>query len=127
MVAQAQPQTLFDKVWSSHVVTELSGGVSLLAIDRHLLHDLEGGAIMRRLADRGLRRTIRNSISRVPDHAVATDPRRRANSTPNSERLLREMKEGSEAFGITYFDLDSERAGHRARHRPGARPDASRA
>ena len=74
MVAQAQPLTLFDKVWSSHVVTELSGGVSLLAIDRHLLHDLEVGAILRRIADRGLK--VRNPELKfgVPDHAVATDP-----------------------------------------------------
>ena len=51
-------RTLFDKVWSSHVVAELSGGVSLLAIDRHLLHDLEGGQVLKRIADRGLREGI---------------------------------------------------------------------
>ena len=111
MVAQAQPQTLFDKVWASHVVTELSGGVSLLAIDRHLMHDLEAGAIIKLIADRGLRPHNPELTFGVPDHAVATDPRRRANSTPNSERLLREMKEGSDAFGITYFDLDTEGQG----------------
>ena len=33
------------------------------------------------------------------------------NSTPNSSRLLREMKEGSEAAGITYFDLGTEGQG----------------
>ena len=103
----AQPFTLFDKIWSSHVVAELSGGVSLLAVDRHLLHDLEGGAIMRRLADRGLKPRNPELNFGVPDHAVATDPQRRANSTPNSDRLLREMKEGAEAFDIAYFDLDS--------------------
>jgi 3-isopropylmalate/(R)-2-methylmalate dehydratase large subunit len=88
-------------------VTELSGGVSLLAIDRHLLHDLEAGAIMKRIADRGLKARNPELTFGVPDHAVATDPRRRADSTPNSGRLLREMKDGSEAFGITYFDLDT--------------------
>ncbi|HET9615580.1 MAG TPA: 3-isopropylmalate dehydratase large subunit [Pseudolabrys sp.] len=111
MAAQAQPRTLFDKIWASHVVAELSGGVSLLAIDRHLMHDLEAGAIIKRIADRGLRPHNPELTFGVPDHAVATDPRRRANSTPNSERLLREMKEGSDAFGITYFDLDTEGQG----------------
>ena len=108
---QAQPRTLFDKVWSSHVVAELSGGVSLLAIDRHLLHDLEGGGSLKRIADRGLKVHSPGLTFSVPDHAVSTAPDRRADSTPNSSRLLREMKEGSEAAGITYFDLGTEGQG----------------
>ncbi len=106
-----QSRTLFEKVWSSHVVAELSGGVSLLAIDRHLLHDLEGGAILKRMADRGLRPRNPELTFAVPDHAVSTEPTRRANSTPTSERLLREMREGAEAFGIAYFDLDGDKQG----------------
>ena len=85
--------------------------MSLLAIDRHLLHDLEGGASMRRIADRGLKVHNPELTFSVPDHAVATAPDRHANSTPNSSRLLREMKEGSEASGITYFDLGTEGQG----------------
>ena len=93
------------------MVAELTGGVSLLAIDRHLLHDLEGGASMRRIADRGLKVHNPELTFGVPDHAVATAPDRRANSTPNSSRLLREMKEFSEASGVTYFDLDTDGQG----------------
>jgi 3-isopropylmalate/(R)-2-methylmalate dehydratase large subunit len=36
-------RTLFEKVWSSHVVAELAGGVSLLAIDRHLCTTSKAG------------------------------------------------------------------------------------
>lgn len=57
-------RTLFDKVWSSHVVAELPGGMSLLAIDRHLLHDLEGGQVLERIADRGLAPHGRGSTRR---------------------------------------------------------------
>src|SRR5262245_31763136 len=102
---QTQPRTLFDKVWSSHVVAELAGGVSLLAVDRHLLHDLEGGASLRRVAERGLAVHDPELTFAVPDHAVATAPGRGVDSTPNSSRLLREMKERSDAAGVTYFDL----------------------
>jgi 3-isopropylmalate/(R)-2-methylmalate dehydratase large subunit len=111
MVAHARPLTLFDKVWATHVVTELGGGVSLLAIDRHLMHDLEAGAIMKGVADRGLRPHNPELTFGVPDHAVATDPWRRADSTPNSDRLLHEMKKGSDAFGIAYFDLGTDGQG----------------
>jgi 3-isopropylmalate/(R)-2-methylmalate dehydratase large subunit len=108
---RAPSRTLFDKVWSSHVVAELAGGVSLLAIDRHLLHDLEGGASLRRIAERGLRVRNPELTFGVPDHAVATAPDRRADSTPNSSHLLRELKERSEAAEITYFDLGTEGQG----------------
>ena len=108
---QEHPRTLFDKVWSSHVVTKLSGGVSLLAVDRHLLHDLEGGGSLTRIADRSLKVHNPELTFSVPDHAVSTAPDRRVDSTPNSSRLLCEMKERSDAAGITYFDLGSEGQG----------------
>lgn len=104
-------RTLFDKIWSSHVVAELSGGVSLLAIDRHLLHDLEGGQVLKRIADRGLKPRNPELTFAVPDHAVSTAPNRRADTTPDSERLLRTLRQGSEEVGITYFDLDSDSQG----------------
>ena len=31
-----QPQTLYDKLWSSHVVREEADGTALIYIDRHL-------------------------------------------------------------------------------------------
>lgn len=34
------PNTLFDKVWDAHVVSELPGGGALLYIDRHLVHEV---------------------------------------------------------------------------------------
>ena len=36
-------RTLFEKIWTQHVVAELSSDLSLLTIDRHFLHDLEAG------------------------------------------------------------------------------------
>ena len=35
-------KTLFDKIWDSHVITDLGNGFVLLHIDRLLLHDLSG-------------------------------------------------------------------------------------
>jgi 3-isopropylmalate/(R)-2-methylmalate dehydratase large subunit len=35
-----QPKTLYDKLWSSHVVREEQGGTALLYIDRHLVHEV---------------------------------------------------------------------------------------
>jgi 3-isopropylmalate/(R)-2-methylmalate dehydratase large subunit len=105
------PATLFDKIWSSHMVAELSGGISLIAIDRHLLHDLEAGPGFTRLAEKGY--TVRNPelTFLTPDHAVATDPRRLTYSNKTGGRLLREMRRGAFAAGIKLFDLGGEDQG----------------
>ena len=36
----SKPQTLYDKLWSSHLVQEFDNGSSLLYIDRHLIHEV---------------------------------------------------------------------------------------
>ena len=35
-----QPQTIFDKIWSNHVVKENKNGECLIYIDRHLVHEV---------------------------------------------------------------------------------------
>src|SRR3972149_10809252 len=37
---QAMPQTLYDKLWASHVVHAEDDGTALLYIDRHLVHEV---------------------------------------------------------------------------------------
>jgi 3-isopropylmalate/(R)-2-methylmalate dehydratase large subunit len=76
--------TLFDKVWAAHVVAELGGGVSLLAIDRHLLHDLEGGPGFTRLAKLGHHVHDPELTFATPDHSIATDPLRTTDSNAMS-------------------------------------------
>ena len=105
------PATLFDKIWSSHVVAELSGGISLLAIDRHLLHDLEAGPGFTRLAQRGLSIRSPELTFATPDHSIATDLSRHTDSNKNGGRLLREMRRGAFAAGVTLFDLGGKDQG----------------
>ena len=35
----SDPQTLFDKVWSAHVIASRDGGDTLLWVDRHFVHE----------------------------------------------------------------------------------------
>lgn len=53
---------LFEKIWTQHIAAELSGGLSLLSIDRHFLHDLEGGPNFIRLEKLGYRVTQRKPV-----------------------------------------------------------------
>ena len=101
-------QTLFDKIWSQHVVAELSGDLSLLLIDRHYLHDLEGGPNFERLAKLGYRVHDPDQTFAMPDHAVASTPGRTTDTNPTGGRLLRELRRGSYASGIKLFDIGED-------------------
>lgn len=99
------PRTLFDKIWAQHVVAELGADVSLLHIDRHLLHDLEAGPGFARLAELGRDVHDPDLTFAMPDHAIASVPGRETDSNPTGGRLLRAMRRGAASAGVRLFDL----------------------
>src|SRR3546814_4203894 len=74
--------TLFDKVWDTHEIAELPGGVRLLHIDRHWLHELTGVAAMEQVEQRGV--PIRN-----PELTFATLDHRSEEHTSELQSLMR--------------------------------------
>ena len=54
----ATPQTLADKIWQSHLVDVQDDGITILYIDRHLLHEVLSPQAFEglRLAKRTVRR-----------------------------------------------------------------------
>jgi len=105
------PRTLFEKIWSRHVVADLPGGVNLLHIDRHLLHDLDAGPGFRRLAERGYAVHDPALTFAMPDHAISTAPGRATDTNPPGGKLLREMRRGAYAAGVRMFDIGDEGQG----------------
>ena len=105
------PRTLFDKIWARHVVTEFGADASLIAIDRHLLHDLEAGPNFSRIAARGYGVHDPDLTFAMPDHAIASTPGRRTDTNPIGGRLLRDMRRGAYAAGVRLFDLGDEGQG----------------
>lgn len=104
-------QTLFDKIWQSHVVAELGDGYQLLHVDRNLLHDLSGGKALAEIEDRGLKVRAPNLTFAVPDHAVSTAPGRHAASTEISARLAPIFQKRAAAAGVRYFDVNDPEQG----------------
>ena len=65
--------TMFEKIWSRHVVAEGPGGQTLLYIDRHLLHEGATAAFTRlRRSGRSVRRP--EGLVATADHYVPTGP-----------------------------------------------------
>jgi 3-isopropylmalate/(R)-2-methylmalate dehydratase large subunit len=98
-------QTLFDKIWSRHVICELPDGGSLLHVDRHFIHDIEAGPRLRRIRENGYAVRRPDLTFAVPDHVVASSPGRSTDTNPTGGRLLRDMRRFTADEGIRMFDL----------------------
>ena len=104
--------TLFRKIWDRHVVTERPDDMSLLYIDRHLVHEVTSPQAFEalRLADRKVRRPL--SLLAVPDHNVPTSADRLERiEDPDSRKQIEVLRENARAAGITLFDMDDIRQG----------------
>ena len=104
-------RTLFEKIWTQHVAAELSGDLSLLSIDRHFLHDLEGGPNFIRLEKLGYQVHDPDLTYAMPDHAISSLPGRTADTNPMGGRLLRDMRRGANAAGVKLFDIGDDGQG----------------
>jgi 3-isopropylmalate/(R)-2-methylmalate dehydratase large subunit len=104
--------TLFRKIWDRHVVTERPDDMSLLYIDRHLVHEVTSPQAFEalRLAGRKVRRPL--SLLAVPDHNVPTSADRLDRiEDPDSRKQIETLRENAKAAGITLFDMDDIRQG----------------
>ncbi|MSR78298.1 MAG: 3-isopropylmalate dehydratase large subunit [Candidatus Omnitrophica bacterium] len=103
-------KTLFEKIWESHQVTHLSEGVSLIYIDRHLVHEVTSPQAFEglRLTGRKVRRPTLTFATM--DHNVPTVDRMNIKD-PISKAQIDQLRQNCKDFGITLFDLNDERQG----------------
>ena len=106
MTASATPRTLFDKLWSSHLVRELGEGVALLAIDRIFLHERTGSVALKSLKDTGRPVLDPSRVFCTMDHIVDTTTGRGDETRmPGGTAFIVETREAAQAAGIHLFDV----------------------
>src|SRR5258708_37665118 len=89
------PETLFDKIWRSHLVTRRGDGRDLIYIDRHVLHDLHAPHALAQL-DKKQRPGRRPGLTfATQDHTIASKPGRDDTTNPEGAPLLRATRAGS--------------------------------
>jgi 3-isopropylmalate/(R)-2-methylmalate dehydratase large subunit len=104
-------QTLFDKIWDSHLVARRADGRDLVYIDRHVLHELHAPHAFEQL-DKQQRPVRRPDLTfSMQDHTVATRPGRDDATNPSGAAFLKAMREGSRRNGIRLFDIDDPEQG----------------
>src|SRR5690606_41719131 len=97
----AMPQTLYDKLWSAHVVHQESDGTCLLYIDRHLLHEVTSLQAFEGLAIAGRRPWRTGANLAVADHNVPTINRAGGSDDPSSRLQSDTLDANCDTFGIT--------------------------
>src|SRR5437016_3024792 len=104
-------QTLFEKIWESHVVRAEPDGTTLLYIDRHLVHEVTSPQAFEglKLAGRHPRRP--GATLAVPDHNVPTTDRRFGITDPISAKQVKTLEQNCKDLGITFFGMNDVRQG----------------
>jgi 3-isopropylmalate/(R)-2-methylmalate dehydratase large subunit len=105
------PQTLYDKLWSSHVVAPRGDDGALLYIDRQILHEVSSPQAFARLANAG--RRVRRPAAQLAlvDHAVPTRDRDKPIADPRARAQVALHRDNCAEHGITFLGLDDIRQG----------------
>lgn len=100
------PQTLFDKLWQSHLVEELDDGRSLIYIDRIMLHERTGSIALQSLHEAGRQVRSPQRAFCTMDHIVDTFAGRNDNTLmPSGGDFIRATREETARAGIELYDM----------------------
>ena len=104
-------ETLFEKIWNSHVVVERENEPSLIYIDRHLLHEVTSPQAFDglRLNNRKVRRPDL-TIATI-DHNVPTTDRSKGIADEESRIQVDTLRDNCKEFAVELFDMNDKRQG----------------
>jgi 3-isopropylmalate/(R)-2-methylmalate dehydratase large subunit len=98
-------QTLFEKIWNSHVVHESPDEPALLYIDLHLIHEVTSPQAFEGLATAGRKVRRPERTFATLDHNVPTTDRSLPITDPDSKAQIDMMRKNCRDFGVRLFDL----------------------
>ncbi len=115
VTAPAAPQTLFQKLWRSHLVEQTDEVEALLYVDRHLVYEVTSPQAFEGLRIAGRKAWRSETVIATVDHNVPTTPTERASidaiTDPLSRAQVRQLDTNCKEFGITQFGITSRQQG----------------
>ena len=104
-------QTLFDKVWDSHVVQSIKNGPDVLFIDRHMIHEVTSPVAFLGLKNRKVPVLYPERTFATADHNTPTVNQHLPVADPLSRNQLKALEENAKAHGISYWGLGHKKNG----------------
>jgi 3-isopropylmalate/(R)-2-methylmalate dehydratase large subunit len=119
MDSTRQAQTLFQKIWNSHIVVQDPGSPAVLYIDRHLVHEVTSPQAFTGLKARGLKVRRPDLTTATVDHSIPTRARAAADGTLDrlffaddmSRKQIAMLETNCAENGITVHSLSSANQG----------------
>ncbi len=108
------PKTLYDKLWERRCVATDAEGMSLIYIDRHIVHEVSSAQAFEGLRAAGRQPWRRESIIATPDHNVPTTDRELGIdgvSDPVSRKQIIALDSNCKEFDLLQFALQDQRQG----------------
>ena len=97
--------TLFDKIWDSHVVQKVEDGPTQLYIDRLYCHEVTSPQAFAGMRERGLQCFRPQQIFCMPDHNTPTHDQDKPIQDPVSKKQVDTLEKNAKDFGLTHFGM----------------------
>ena len=103
--------TLYDKLWDAHIVSERDDGSTLIYIDRHIIHEVTSPQAFEGLRIAGRKPWRLDTNVATPDHNISTDRAERDAGVagipdPTSRIQVQTLDDNCEHFGIKEFKMN---------------------
>lgn len=98
-------KTLFEKIWSKHIVDTLPDGTIQLYIDRLYCHEVTSPQAFAGLRTRGLKPFRPAQVTCIPDHNIPTLNQEQPIEDPVSKNQVDTLEKNAKDFGLTYYGL----------------------
>lgn len=98
-------KTLFDKIWEQHVVKTISGGPSVLYIDKHFIHEVTSPQAFNGIEKRGLKVLRPQNTVATADHNVPTINQHLPITDALSRIQVQQLKENCARHNIQLYGL----------------------
>ena len=109
--AVGRPRTLYDMIWSEHLVDQQPDGTCLIYIDRHIAHEVDSPQAFAGLRRAGLTVRAPGKTLLVVDHNVPTSDRTKPNPDPESAAQIAYLAENARLFDLEYYGEFDKRQG----------------
>lgn len=103
--------TLFDKIWDSHVVQIVDDGPQQLFIDRLYCHEVTSPQAFAGLRARGLKCFRPERIYCMPDHNTPTHDQDKPIEDPVSRKQVDTLEKNAHEFGLEYYGMMNKNNG----------------
>ena len=103
--------TLFDKIWDSHVVQIIKDGPQQLYIDRLYCHEVTSPQAFAGLRERGMKCFRPEKVYCIPDHNTPTHDQDKPIEDPVSRNQVETLQQNAREFGTNYFGMNHPKNG----------------